>query len=158
MLLTGTVLKDRYQIVALLGQGGMGSVYRAYDQTMSRFVAIKERTPDPTASRQALAQTRTQFRTEAQILGALMHPHLPHTYDYFAFDENEYVVMELIEGENLESVVEKFGAIEEWRVRALANQTLDALIYIHSHNVIHRDIKQANLILKPDCNVVLVDF
>lgn len=154
----GQVLQGRYVIQALLGQGGMGSVYRAHDQTLNRAVAVKERVPDPNASPQGLAQARLQFQREAQVLAALSHPNLPHTYDYFSFGGNEYVVMELIEGQALDQIVQQRGAIGEGAVRAWAAQVLDALMYIHSRNVIHRDIKPANFILKPDGKVVLVDF
>ena len=158
MLNSGTLLQNRYLIQAPLGQGGMGSVYRAFDQTMNRVVAIKEYIPDPNAASQAIAQARQQFQREAQVLGALTHPSLPHTYDFFTSGGNEYVVMELIEGQPLDQIIAQHGAINEGAVRAWANQVLDALIYIHSRNVIHRDIKPANIILKPDGKVVLVDF
>ena len=155
----GQVLNDRYQIIAIWGSGGMGSIYRAYDQVMNRFVAVKEHAPDPTASPAGLVEAREQLRREARILGGLSHPNLPHTYDYFPLNLNEYVVMELVEGQSLEEIAQQFGgALEEWRVRDWAEQVLDALVYIHSRNVIHRDIKPANLILKPDGVVVLVDF
>ncbi len=154
----GQILQNRYQIVGLLGQGGMGSVYRAFDQTMSRPVAIKERIPDSNASPQGLAQVRAQFQREAQILGALSHPNLPHIYDFFSFGANEYVVMELIDGQSLDQVVQRHGAVDEQNVRIWAEQILDALTYVHARNIIHRDIKPANVIRKPDGTVVLVDF
>jgi formylglycine-generating enzyme required for sulfatase activity/tRNA A-37 threonylcarbamoyl transferase component Bud32 len=154
----GQILQGRYVIQALLGQGGMGAVYRAHDQTLNRAVAVKERVPDSNASAQGLAQARAQFQREAQVLAALSHPNLPHTYDYFSFGANEYVVMELIEGQSLDQIVQQHGAIGEGAVRAWAEQVLDALAYIHSRNIIHRDIKPANIILKPDGKVVLVDF
>jgi len=158
MLNPGTILHNRYQIISTLGQGGMGCVYRAFDQTLNRAVAIKERIPDPNASPQGLAQARLQFQREAQTLAALSHPNLPHTYDYFSSGANEYVVMELVEGQPLDQVVGLHGAINEGAVRAWADQILDALTYIHSRNVIHRDIKPANIIVKPDGRAILVDF
>ncbi len=151
-------LHQRYQIHSLLGQGGMGSVFRATDMVMNRIVAIKERTPDPNATAQGLAQARAQFQREAQILGALSHPNLPHIYDFFTANGNEYVVMEFIEGQNLAEVVAQHGAINEGAVRAWAEQILDALAYIHERNIIHRDIKPANIIVQKDGKVVLVDF
>ena len=160
MLSSGTLLhNNRYQIISLLGQGGMGSVYRALDQTMNRAVAIKERAPAPNVSPQVLAQVRLQFQREVQILGTFSHPNLPHVYDFFSASGNEYVAMELIEGESLEQIIRRAGAINEGAVRAWARQVLDALICIHSYNVIHRDVKPANIILKPtDGRIVLVDF
>ncbi|OQY99431.1 MAG: hypothetical protein B6D41_01495 [Chloroflexi bacterium UTCFX4] len=157
-LLPGQLLNQRYQIHALLGQGGMGSVYRATDTVMQRVVAIKERTPDANATPQGLQQAHAQFQREAQILGALSHPNLPHVYDFFNANGNEYVVMEFIAGQNLYDAVTASGAINEGAVRAWADQALDALEYIHAQNIIHRDIKPANIILKSDGKVVLVDF
>lgn len=157
-LVPGQFLHNRYQIHTLLGQGGMGSVYNATDTVMRRVVAIKERTPDPHATSQGLAQARAQFEREAQILGGLSHPNMPHVYDFFNAHGNEYVVMELIEGQNLQDAVQQHGAINEGAVRAWAEQILDALAYIHAQNIIHRDIKPSNLILKTDGRVALVDF
>ncbi len=159
-LLPNQILNNRYQILALLGQGGMGSVYRAFDQVLQRPVAIKEHIPDPNATPQGLAQARAQFQREARVLAKLHHDNLPRVTDYFSFGGNEYLVMDLIEGMGLDQVVQQHGAISEGAVRAWMNQVLDALIYIHSQNppVIHRDIKPANLILKPDGKVTLVDF
>jgi serine/threonine protein kinase len=159
-LLPNQILNNRYQILALLGQGGMGAVYRAFDQVLQRPVAIKEHIPDPNATPQGLAQARAQFQREAQVLANLHHDNLPRVTDYFSFGGNEYLVMDLIEGMGLDQVVQQHGAISEGAVRAWMNQVLDALIYIHSQNppVIHRDIKPANLILKPDGKVTLVDF
>ncbi len=157
-LTPGQLLHQRYQIHSLLGQGGMGSVYRATDTVMQRVVAIKERTPDSNATPQGLAQARAQFEREARILGALAHPNLPHVYDFFNVNGNEYVVMEFIEGQNLLEAVQQHGAINEGAVRAWAEQILDALIYLHERNIIHRDIKPANIILKSDGKVALVDF
>jgi len=136
----------------------MGSVYRALDQVLYRVVAIKERIPDHNAFPQHLAQARLQFQREAQILGVLSHANLPHIYDFFTENGNEYVVMELISGENLEEAVRQHGAINEGAVYAWTMQVLDALIFIHNQNIIHRDIKPANLLLKPDGKVLLVDF
>jgi formylglycine-generating enzyme required for sulfatase activity/tRNA A-37 threonylcarbamoyl transferase component Bud32 len=159
-LLPNQILNNRYQILALLGQGGMGAVYRAFDQVLQRAVAIKEHIPDPNATPQGLAQARAQFQREARVLANLHHDNLPRVTDYFSFGGNEYLVMDLIEGMGLDQVVQQHGAISEGAVRAWMNQVLDALIYIHSQNppVIHRDIKPANLILKPDGKVTLVDF
>lgn len=154
----GQIVQGRYVIQARLGQGGMGAVYRAHDQTLNRAVAIKERVPDPNASPQALAQARVQFQREAQVLANLNHPNLPRVTDYFTFNGNEYLVMDFIEGQNLGDLVQQLGALPEVSVRAWADQLLDALAYIHARNIIHRDIKPQNLILTPDGRVVLVDF
>ncbi|HZQ05441.1 MAG TPA: bifunctional serine/threonine-protein kinase/formylglycine-generating enzyme family protein [Anaerolineae bacterium] len=152
------VLNGRYEILGLLGQGGMGAVYRAQDQSLHRLVAIKERTPDPHSNPQYTASAREQFRREAQALAQLTHPNLPRIYDYFSFDENEYIVMDLIEGTNLSQYAQTKGPLPETLVLSWARQILDALVYLHSRNLIHRDIKPNNLILTTDERIVLVDF
>lgn len=154
----GQSINNRYLIQTLLGQGGMGAVYGAYDRQLQRVVAIKESIPDANASPQGLLQARQQFEREAQVLAGLTHPHLPRTYDVFSFLGNEYIVMELIQGQTLEQVVEQVGALAENTVLGWADQILDALEYIHGHGMIHRDIKPSNIVLKPDRQVVLVDF
>ena len=154
----GQFLNNRYQIVGLLGQGGMGSVYRAYDQTLSRNVALKERHPDPNATPAALAQARTQFEREAKVLANLTHHNLPRVTDYFSFGGNEYLVMDFVEGQSLDKIAQQRGALPEATVLAWANQLLDALEYIHARGIIHRDIKPQNIILTPDGRVMLVDF
>ncbi|MBI4671644.1 MAG: SUMF1/EgtB/PvdO family nonheme iron enzyme [Chloroflexi bacterium] len=157
-LAPGHLLNERYEILAMLGQGGMGAVYRAQDMTLGRAVALKERTPDPNGSAQGMAQARAQFRREAQTLAQASHPNLPHIYDFFSVGDSEYIVMDLVEGENLHRLVQERGAQPEAVVLNWTRQILDALIYLHAHNIIHRDIKPHNLILTPDDRIVLVDF
>lgn len=160
MLNPGTILQDRYQIIRLLGQGGFGAVYHALDRSVNRAVAVKECTADPNATPQGLAQTHSQFQSEAQVLASLSHPNLPRVTDCFSFDGNEYIVMDLIDGRSLDQIVQQNGAISEGAVRAWAKQVLDALIYLQSQTppIIHRDIKPGNIVLKDDGKVVLVDF
>ncbi|TAH51046.1 MAG: hypothetical protein EYC68_12525 [Chloroflexota bacterium] len=153
-----SLLNDRYEILGLLGQGGMGAVYRGRDRILERLVAVKERAPDPNGTTRGLAQARGQFRREAQTLAQLTHPHLPRIYDYFSAGESEYIVMDLVEGQNLYTFVRQHGAQREALVLSWTRQILDALVYLHSLNLIHRDIKPHNLILTPDDNIVLVDF
>lgn len=153
-----TLLNERYAVLDLLGQGGMGAVYRAQDHALARPVAIKERTADPSSAAGTIETARAQFRREAQALAQLAHPNLPRIYDYFSLDGNEYIVMELIEGTNLSEFVQTRGALPESLVLHWARQILDALIFLHGRSIIHRDIKPNNLILTPDERVVLVDF
>ncbi|MEE8391978.1 MAG: protein kinase [Anaerolineae bacterium] len=88
MLTTGFVLQNRYRIVSLLGQGGMGSVYRAWDMRLSVPVALKEMTPQSGLYDQTLGQLRQQFQQEATVLARLHHPHLVRVTDFFEESDN----------------------------------------------------------------------
>ncbi len=152
MLETGSILNERYRIEGLLGQGGMGAVYLAYDMTLQIQVAVKENlNVDPIAER--------QFRREASLLATLRHQNLPRVTDHFILAGRQYLVMDFIEGEDLETRCERqpptVGEVLSW-----ANLICNALIYLHSRQppVIHRDIKPANIKLQPDGNLMLVDF
>ena len=157
-LTTGQVLQARYRIAALLGAGGMGAVYRAWDLRLDKPVALKEMVPQPGLDAPTLAQLRTQFRQEAVILGKLAHPHLVPVTDYFEEQGNDYLVMAFVEGEALASRIKREGALSETQVVAWARQLLDALAYCHRRGVIHRDIKPQNVVITPDGDAVLVDF
>jgi len=157
-LTTGQVLQNRYRIVSMLGQGGMGAVYRAWDTRLSVSVALKEMRPQPGIDPQTLAQLRQQFQQEAQILARLSHPNLVRVGDFFEEGDNIYLVMDFVEGESLATRIAREGALPETHVVTWAAQLLDALAYCHSHGVIHRDIKPQNVIIRDDGQAVLVDF
>jgi len=165
LLEPGTVLRGRYRINAVVGQGGMGAVYRADDLRLEgRICAIKEVRPDPDATPEALAQSREQFRREASTLARLDHPNLPKVSDTFAEGPREYLVMDFVSGQDLRQVVEdnqrRGTFIEERRVLQWAEQLCSALEYLHSQDpqVLHRDIKPANIKLTPGGLIKLVDF
>ena len=159
-LSTGQTLQNRYRILSLLGQGGMGAVYQAWDLALNRHCAVKEMIPDPNVDPQALAGVRAQFRREAQTLANLSHPNLPRVTDYFSLAGNEYLVMDFIEGENLQDALDRSCGqpLDEAQALDWARQLLDALEYCHARGVIHRDIKPANVRLTPEGRAVLVDF
>jgi len=154
----GQVLKDRYQIQSILGEGGMGTVYRAEDLLFERPRAIKELYPDPSADEARLGAARAQFEREAQALQKLRHRNLPHVSEYFSIDENDYLVMDHIEGESLADILASKRRPTERLVCDWLVQILDALEYCHRHHVLHRDIKPANIIVTPEGRVTLVDF
>jgi len=160
MLSVGDILQNRYRIVSPLGQGGMGAVYRAWDARLNTAVAVKEMIPDPHANPQVLAAARAQFQREAQTLANLSHPNLPRVTDYFSLAGNEYLVMDLVEGETLQDSLDQSGGqpLDEAQVLKWTRQLLDALEYCHAHGIIHRDIKPANVRLTPEGRAVLVDF
>jgi len=152
------VLQNRYRIISLLGQGGMGAVYRAWDMRLDVLVALKEMTSQPGLDPQSLAQLRQQFRQEAVVLARLHHPHLVRVTDFFEENGNAYLVMDFVEGESLAQRIEREGALPEAQVLEWTGQLLDALAYCHAQGVIHRDAKPQNVIICPTGQVVLVDF
>ncbi len=157
-LTPGQILQNRYRIISLLGQGGMGAVYRAWDARLEVPVAVKEMVPQPGLDSQTLAQLRQQFRQEATILARLSHPYLVRVGDFFEEGGNAYLVMDFVEGQSLADLIGQYGALPENQVLAWAAQLLDALAYCHSKGIIHRDIKPQNVIIRPDGRAVLVDF
>ncbi len=155
---TGSVLQNRYRIVSLLGQGGMGSVYRAWDMRLSVPVALKEMTPQPGLSDQTLGQLRQQFQQEATVLARLHHPNLVRVTDFFEEAGNAYLVMDFVEGESLDNRITQQGPLPEAQVLTWGKQLLSALTYCHDQGIIHRDIKPQNVVVRPDGQAVLVDF
>ena len=158
MLTSGTVLQNRYRIVSLLGQGGMGAIYRAWDLRLNISVAVKEMVPQPGIDPQTLAQLRQQFYQEAQVLARLDHPNLVRVTDYFEEGGNAYLVMNFVEGQSLADLIAARGPLPEAQVLNWARQLLDALAYCHAQGVVHRDIKPQNIIIRADGRPILVDF
>jgi eukaryotic-like serine/threonine-protein kinase len=161
----GTVLRERYRIVELVGRGGMGATYRADDLRLKgRVCAVKEALPDPDASPEELRQSREQFYQEASTLARLDHPNLPKVSDYFTFEDRDYLVMDFVPGEDLKEMLaaamRQGHPLPERQVLGWAAQLCDALDYMHSQDppVLHRDIKPSNIKVTPAGNVKLVDF
>jgi|GEM_PF-1027867 len=151
-LQTGQILERRYRIETLLGQGGMGAVYRAIDLKFNAPVALKENlavTPD----------SQRQFTREAGLLHQLRHPNLPRVTDHFSIPgQGQYLVMDHVAGEDLKCLIARQGPLAEARALNLICQVLDALDYLHNRQVIHRDVKPANVKITPQGEVFLVDF
>lgn len=153
-LAKGIFLLDRYRIDELLGAGGMGAVYYAWDMRLNRGVALKENVL-------ATVSSNEQFAREAQTLARLRHNHLPAVHDYFILPTGaQYLVMEYIEGYDLAQVVKRYGPLPEARVLVWTEQICSALAYLHSQQppIIHRDIKPQNLKLTPRNEIFLVDL
>lgn len=153
-LTIGQIIHDRYRIAGLLGQGGMGAVYRAWHLTLKIPVAIKENLDTSN-------DAQRQFEREAQILARLSHPNLPRVTDYFFLpNHGQYLVMDFVEGEDLESKVQREGPLAEPQAIVWISQICDALAYLHGQPtpVIHRDIKPANVRITASGKAMLVDF
>jgi serine/threonine-protein kinase len=158
MLGKGHMLQARYRVVSLLGQGGMGAVYRAWDTRLNIPVALKEMVPQPGLDAATLTGLRQQFQQEATVLARMTHAHLVRVTDFFEEAGNAYLVMDFVEGESLADRIVRKGALSEKDVLTWASQLLSALAYCHSQGVLHRDIKPQNVIIRPNGRAVLVDF
>jgi serine/threonine-protein kinase len=164
-LKAGVVLKDRYAIRRIIGQGGMGSVYLADDRRLQgRQNAVKEVFHDQTLPEDLMEQAREQFLREATVLARLDHPNLPKVSDFFSIDERDYLVMDYVPGKDLSSLMTearlKKNFLSERDVLGWIAQLMEAISYLHSQDppILHRDIKPSNLKLTPNGVVKLVDF
>lgn len=164
-LRAGEILKERYVIRRIIGQGGMGSVYLADDQRLEgRLCAIKEVFYDTTIDSELLSQSRNQFLREGTVLARLDHPNLPKVSDFFSSEERDYLVMDFVPGKDLSALMTDARLnktfLEERVVLGWAGQLADALAYLHSQTppILHRDIKPSNLKLTPNGVIKLVDF
>ncbi|MDX6447128.1 MAG: eukaryotic-like serine/threonine-protein kinase [Blastocatellia bacterium] len=154
LLALDTILQSRYRVTGHLGKGGMGAVYEAIDLRLGHTVALKQTLTN------AEHQWK-QFEREARLLAGLNHPALPRVSDYFTEGHRAFFVMQFVEGNDLaEIITEQSGPLPRTAVVAWADQLLDALIYLHTHErqIIHRDIKPHNLKINARGQIVLLDF
>ncbi|BCS32378.1 hypothetical protein TBR22_A15880 [Luteitalea sp. TBR-22] len=142
-----------YQVVAKLGEGGMGQVYRATDTRLKRQVAIKILPAAVAADRERLAR----FQREAEVLASLNHPNIAAIYGLEESDGLTALVMELVEGEDLSQRITR-GAIALDEALPIARQIAEALEAAHEQGIIHRDLKPANIKVRPDGTVKVLDF
>ena len=154
MLSSNSILQDRYRIVRLLGEGGMGAVYEAIDQRVSCVVALKQTLVEDD-------EMRSAFRREAALLANLRHPALPKVMDYFGDGEGLFLVMEYVPGHDLAELLElRGGPFPPDDVFRWADELLKLLEFLHSRRppILHRDIKPANLKLTKQGEIFLLDF
>ncbi len=150
----GTVYGNRYTLDELIAVGGMGEVWKATDKVLGRTVAIKLLSP-------ALATQpgfEERFREEARHTALLSHPNIATVYDYGETDGASWLVMEFVEGEPLSAIIRDEGPQSPRRTAMVVGQCAEALQAAHEAGVIHRDVKPANIMVRPDGVVKLTDF
>jgi serine/threonine-protein kinase len=148
------VLAGRFVIIKILGAGGMGEVYAAFDRKLERKVAIKRTLPS--LKKRKNAQSR--FLREAKSIARLTHHNVVHIYDIIEHIDNLCIVMEYIEGESISQYVQRNGRMTVSTTLRLAKQIAEGLNAIHSKNIVHRDVKPSNIIIDQWDVAKLVDF
>jgi serine/threonine protein kinase len=148
----------RYQLLDELGRGAMGVVYRAHDPVIGRDVAVKTMHLSADGSTANRPEFLTRFQTEARAAGILTHPNIVVVYDAGEEAGVFYITMELVEGRSLQSLLEEHQSFPLPRAIKIIEQACSALDYAHKHNIIHRDVKPANLMITADDTVKITDF
>lgn len=150
----GKILDDRYEIIELIGSGGMANVYKALCHRLNRYDAVKIMRDETAAN----TELRRRFRAESQAVAMLSHPNIVSVYDVSHSDDVEYIVMELIDGITLKQYLQKKSVLDSSEVLDFTIQTAKALEHAHSKGIIHRDIKPQNIMLLKDGMIKVADF
>jgi len=147
----------KYEIQGVLGRGGMGVVYKAFDPAIHRQVAIKTITKSAMDASE-LQYAIARFRHEAQAVGRLTHPRIAAIYDYGEDEDLAYIVMELVHGRSLYDHLQNKAKFELPEIGEIIRQLLDGLGYAHAQGVVHRDIKPSNILINDDGRIKISDF
>ena len=152
--LPGRLIAGRYRIIALLGKGGMGEVYRADDLTLGQAVALKF-LPDAAASDEGMLD---RFRNEVRVARRVSHPNVCRVYDVGEVDGQTFFTMEYVDGEDLASLLRRIGRLPQDKAVEISRQLCAGLAAAHAKGVLHRDLKPANIMLDGRGQVVITDF
>jgi response regulator RpfG family c-di-GMP phosphodiesterase/tRNA A-37 threonylcarbamoyl transferase component Bud32 len=147
----------KYEIQGVLGKGGMGIVYKAFDPAISRSVAIKA-IAKASLDAAELQHVMSRFRHEARAAGRLTHPRIVQIYDYGEDDEVAYIVMELVNGKSLHEHLAQNASYDLREVGEIIRQLLDGLAHAHAQGVVHRDVKPSNIMINSDGRIKIGDL
>lgn len=142
-----------YRVYERLGVGGMGEVFKAYDDRLDRWVAIKRIRPD----REDAEDNRERFKREARATARLNHPAIVHLYGIFQEGDSDCIVMEYVEGRTLDSILSE-GPLDPLRVASLGHEIASGLAEAHANGILHRDLKAENIIITPRGRSKILDF
>ncbi|MCX5555625.1 serine/threonine-protein kinase [Streptomyces sp. NBC_00038] len=154
----GRLLADRYRVVAQLGRGGMGIVWRARDEVLGREVAVKELRTYTDAAAPELADLGRRMQREARAAARVSHPGVIAVHDVAEVDGRPLIVMELVDGPSLDDVLRERGTLDPREAASIGAKVMDALAAAHRAGVLHRDVKPGNILLDRSGRVVLTDF
>ena len=157
MLKIGSIIDGKYRVLHQIGKGGMSIVYLCINEKANKQWAVKEVRKNGNASSEVIRQN---LLTETSILKKLHYPHLPSIIDVIDQDDTYLILMDYVEGRTLKAILDERGALPQEKVVDWAIQLASTLMYLHRQDppIIYRDMKPANVMLKPDGNVVLIDF
>lgn len=155
---TGRLLAGRYRVVARLGRGGMGVVWRAVDEVLDREVAVKELRAYTDSAGPELADLRLRMQREARAAARVRHPGVVVVHDIAEVDGRPLIVMELVDGPSLDDLLRERGTLGAQEAARVGAAVMDALAAAHRAGVLHRDVKPANILLDRSGRVVLTDF
>ncbi|MFI5254812.1 MAG: protein kinase, partial [Candidatus Limnocylindrales bacterium] len=150
----GQLLEGRYRLLDLVGEGGMATIYRARDTKLDRDVAVKILRPEFGRDEAFVAR----FRYEAQAAASLAHPNVVPVHDYGTSEDGPYIVMDLVEGQDLGRILHDRGFLPAPAAARIAMQIADGLAAAHAMGIVHRDIKPSNVLLNIAGQVLLTDF
>ncbi|MEU7878756.1 serine/threonine-protein kinase [Microbispora bryophytorum] len=151
-------LADRYELRTRIGRGTMGTVWRAYDRSLGREIAVKEIRQDPSLSPRQRQELRERMMREGRMAARVSHPSVATIHDVIVSDGIPWIVMELVEGRSLEQVIDEEGPLPPRLVAEIGYDLLGALRAAHAQDILHRDVKPANVLLTETGRVVLTDF
>jgi serine/threonine protein kinase len=148
----------RYHIIRLLGAGGMGAVYQAWDRTLEVAVAIKIMRPQAAASPGETVAAERRFKRELLLARQVTHKNVVRIHDLGEIDGITYITMPYVQGSDLASIIRREGRLPVDRTLAIAKQIGAGLVAAHDAGVIHRDLKPANIMIDADDNALIMDF